>query len=252
MSGPATGIHKTEQGIMGKLSNSKPKNVNGMKDWPLGERPRERLLKEGPECLSDAHLLAVVLRTGSRENSAVDLCRLVLKKTGGIDQLGQLEIAELSAIHGIGPAKAAQLKALYELSRRIHAYSHRPKKPVLSSEDLFKRYAPYYKNKKKEIFKSVLLDGKHRILKDYVISQGSLNLSVVHPREAFNPAIRESAAAIIFLHNHPSGDPTPSQQDIETTHRLVKVGEITGIKVLDHIILGEGSYISMNDRGLLK
>jgi DNA repair protein RadC len=165
--------------------------------------------------------------------------------------MGMIEIAELSSVHGIGPAKAAQIKALFELSRRIHSSPPQRRRQILSSAELFRVYAPYFKYKRKEIFKSVLLDGKHRILRDVIVSEGSLTLSVVHPREAFNSAIRESAAAIIFLHNHPSGDPTPSPEDIETTRRLVEVGELVGIRVLDHIIIGDGRYVSFSDQGLL-
>jgi DNA repair protein RadC len=163
-----------------------------------------------------------------------------------------LEISELSLFPGIGPAKAAQIKAVFELSRRIHSFLPPKRGKVLSSQDLFRMYGSFFKNKKKEIFKVVLLNGKHQIIRDFIISQGSLNSSIVHPREAFYPAIRESAAAVVFMHNHPSGDPSPSPQDLETTHRLVKVGELIGIKVLDHIIVGEGKYVSLNDRGLLK
>ena len=227
-------------------------NPQKIKNWPIEERPQERLIRGGPEYLSDAHLLAVVLRIGNREKSVVDLCREVLKASGGLNQLGKYEISELTSFPGIGLAKAAQIKALMELSTRINTFIPKRKKKMLSSQEVFQIFWPYYKNKKREIFKSVLLDSKHRILKDHVISQGSLNQSIVHPREVFNPAIRESAAAIIFLHNHPSGDPSPSKEDIETTHRLVKVGELVGIKVLDHIIIGDGIYFSMKDSGNLR
>lgn len=224
-------------------------NTQKIKNWPINERPQERLITGGPESLSDAQLLAVILRIGNREKSVVDLCREVLKASGGLNQLSQYGISELTSFPGIGPVKASQIKAIMELSVRMNAFKPERKKKILSSQEIFQVYGPYYKNKKREIFKSVLLDSKHRILKDFIISQGSLNQSIVHPREVFKPAIRESAAAIIFIHNHPSGDPSPSREDIETTQRLVEVGELIGIKVLDHIIIGDGSYVSMKDNG---
>ena len=223
-----------------------------IKDWPEDERPRERLVKYGAESLSDAQLLAIILRTGNKNRSAVDLARTLIGKFEDFRSMDSLSISELCKEKGIGTAKAAQIKAAFEIGKRMLSGGSGLKKVFRSSDDVVNYYIPLMKNMKKEVFKTILLDSKNKILKENVtVSEGSLTASIVHPREVFKDAIRESAAAVILVHNHPSGDPSPSQEDIEITQRLVKSGEIVGIRVLDHIIIGDGRHFSFLDRKMI-
>ncbi len=224
----------------------------GIPDWPASERPRERLLINGPQALSDGQLLAILLRTGRRDASAVQVAMDVLHQVGGTSGLARCGIEELCAIAGVGPAKAAQLMAAVELGRRTMAEPLSTGMRVTSSGDLFKHFHPTLRDLKREIFKVVLLDAKNAMLKEVTVSEGSLTLSIVHPREVFSLAVREAAAGVIFLHNHPSGDPTPSPEDRQLTDRLVAAGHLLGIRVLDHVIIGDGRYVSFADEGWLK
>jgi DNA repair protein RadC len=224
-----------------------------VKEWPEDERPRERLLKFGAGALSDAQLLAIIIRNGRDGRSAVDLGMELLDRFGsleGIAQAGINEICGKDGVKGIGAAKAAELKAAIELGRRYQ-------KPTLagasfcSSQDVAAYYRPRMKDAKKELFRCVLLDTKNRLIREETVSIGSLTASLVHPRETFKAAIRESATAVIFVHNHPSGDTKPSQEDILLTRRLIQAGEVLGIRVLDHIIIGDGCHFSFRDNGLI-
>ncbi|MCP9447075.1 MAG: DNA repair protein RadC [Nitrospira sp.] len=225
--------------------------AKGIAYWPESERPRERLLSKGPEALSDAQLLAILLRTGRRDSSAVQVAMELLRHVGGLGGLVKSGVEELCSVEGVGPAKAAQLKAALELGRRSLATPLSTGMRVSSSADLFRHFYPVLRDRKQELFKVVLLDAKNAVIKETTISEGSLTLSIVHPREVFASAIRESAAGVIFLHNHPSGDPTPSQEDRRLTDRLVAAGRLLGISVLDHVILGDGRYVSFADEGWL-
>jgi DNA repair protein RadC len=226
-----------------------------IKEWPEDERPRERLMKLGADTLSEAQLLAIVLSTGhaSSGQSALDLARNLLQTFESLRALDAASIAELCQTKGIGPAKATSIKAAFELGKRLSAESATRKIKITGPADVVRHYQPRIQHLRREVFKAILLDTKHQILKDVTVSEGSLSASLVHPREAFLPAIKESAAAIIFLHNHPSGDPTPSVEDKELTRRLADVGQLVGISVLDHIIIGTGEpgYISLRDAGFL-
>ena len=224
----------------------------GITDWPMTERPRERLLAKGPAALSDGHLLAILLRTGRRDSSAVQVAMELLHRLGGVAGLAQCGVEELCAIAGIGPAKAAQLQAALELGKRAMAQPLSTGTRLSCSGDLFKHFHPALRHLKHELFKVILLDAKNTVLKETTVSEGSLTLSIVHPREVFTLAVRESAAGIIFLHNHPSGDPSPSLEDRQLTDRLVAVGKLLGIRVLDHVIVGDGRYVSFADEGWLK
>jgi len=226
--------------------------AKGITHWPETERPRERLMAKGPDALSDAQLLAILLRTGRRDSSAVQVAIELLGRVGSIGGLAMCGIEELCAIQGIGPAKAAQLKAAVELGRRSLAAPLSTGTRISSSADLFKHFHPILRDRKQELFKVVLLDAKNTVLKEATVSEGTLTLSLVHPREVFASAVRESAAAVIFLHNHPSGDPTPSLEDRHLTDRLVEAGRLLGIPVLDHVIIGDGRYVSFADQGWLK
>ncbi|MBI4639287.1 MAG: DNA repair protein RadC [Candidatus Tectomicrobia bacterium] len=232
---------------------AKKEYLQTIKDWPEDERPRERLMKYGADLLSDAQLLAIALSTGNSAGgqSALDLARVILDRFGDLSALDSATISELCSIPGIGKAKACQVKAAIEIGKRSLSQRGKMKTKLSTSQDVANYYLPLMSGLKKEVFRSVLLDAKNRLLKDVTISAGSLSNSIVHPREAFVAAIRESAAAVIFLHNHPSGDPTPSEEDIGITRRLIQTGEIIGIRVLDHIIVGDKRYISFLDEGLM-
>lgn len=226
----------------------------GINHWPEAERPRERLVREGAERLSEAQLLAILLRTGSEGKSALELAMEIIRHYGDLKAIAGATVHELCSVKGIGLAKAAQIKAAIEIGKRAIAHPMNNKRRVLSSRDVYdvyRHYTQYFHGIKKEIFRLLMLDGKNRIFADHVVSEGCLTSSIVHPREVYIQAIKNSAASVIFLHNHPSGDPAPSPEDIEITKRLVAAGDLLGIKVLDHIIMGEGEYLSFADKGLL-
>jgi DNA repair protein RadC len=222
-----------------------------VKHWPEGERPRERLMAHGPAALSDAQLLAIIIRNGRAGRTAVDVGRELLERFESLAGIEQAGIREICDVGGIGPAKAAEIKAAIELGRRYQ-------KPSLtgasfcSSQDVAVYYQPRMKDLKKEMFRCILLNTKNKIIREEVVSIGSLSASIVHPRDTFKAAIRESAAAVIFIHNHPSGDIKPSQEDILLTRRLVQAGEVLGIQVLDHIIIGDGDHFSFRDNGMMQ
>ena len=225
---------------------------NSIKKWPEGERPRERLLKYGAHNLSDAHLLAIILRTGGGGKSAIDLAIEILNSFGTLKRIDNASPGEFVSYKGIGKAKVAQVKAAFELGRRL-LDEPLEKGPVFSScQDVFLYYNQRFKNFKKEVFRCALLDAKNRIFRDYRISEGTLTNSLIHPREAFREAIKESAASVIFIHTHPSGDASSSQEDILITERLVDTGKIIGIRVLDHLIIGDKKYTSMMEEGYIK
>ncbi|NKB80852.1 MAG: DNA repair protein RadC [Nitrospirales bacterium] len=223
----------------------------GIAGWPECERPRERILKEGPHVLSDAQLLGILLRVGRPDSSAVQVAMDLLNQWGGLQGLANRSQEELCAISGIGTAKAAQIQAAIELGKRVLATPLTTGVRIGESRDLFQHYYPLLRDLRHEVFKAILLDAKHGIIRDLTISEGSLTHSIVHPREVFNPAVRESAAAVIFLHNHPSGDPQPSVEDRTLTARLVEAGNVLGIRVLDHLVIGDGRYVSFADQGWL-
>lgn len=221
-----------------------------LKHWPEDERPRERLVKQGADSLTDAQLLGIIIRTGSGGRTAVDVGRDLLDRFGGLSGVAQAGIAELCDVAGIGKAKAAEIKAAFEIGRRYQ----RPTMAGASfcaSQDVADYYRPRLRDRKKEEFRCVLLDTKNRFLREETVSTGSLTASLVHPRETFKAAVRESAAAVIFVHNHPSGDSRPSQEDILLTRRLVSAGDLLGIRVLDHVIVGDGGHYSFRDSGLI-
>lgn len=223
-----------------------------IKQWPKGERPRERLIKFGAHNLSDAQLLAIIIRTGGSGKSALDLAIEMLNSFGNLTKLKNASLSEFACFNGMGKAKVSQIKAALELGRRLFE-EHQQKGPVfLTGHDVYTYYRLHFKSLKKEVFRCAMLDAKNRIFKDCRISEGTLTNSLIHPREAFKEAIKESAASVIFVHNHPSGDTSPSREDIVMTERLTKAGEIIGIKVLDHVIIGDDRYTSMLDKGYIK
>lgn len=220
-----------------------------IKNWPEDERPRERLLKYGPSSMSDAQLIAIILRTGGGGKSAIDLGMELLEIFGSLKNIQQASLSETRALKGMGAAKAAQLKAALELGRRLFE-APGIKGPVFSTgQDVYSYFYPRFQNMKKEVFYCAMLDVKNRLIKESRVSEGTLTFSVIHQREAFKDAIRESAASVIFVHNHPSGDPSPSREDISITEKLSTAGETLGIRVLDHIIIGDGTYTSIMEKG---
>ena len=227
--------------------------MHRIKDWPEEERPREKLLRSGAEGLSTAELLALVLRTGDAASgdSAIDQARLLLSRFATLRGMARATTAELCRTRGVGPAKAAELQAVFELARRFGSEVLRPGARYSCSTEVFRHYHERLRDHKKEVFLALLLDSKNRVLREVRISEGSLSASIVHPREVFAPVVRESAAAVLFVHNHPSGDPTPSREDLEITGRLREAGELMGVRVLDHIIIGSEAFVSFADRGLL-
>jgi DNA repair protein RadC len=224
-----------------------------IKEWPKEDRPREKLLANGAQTLTDTELLAIILHVGnaSTNESAIDHARHLLSQFGGLKGIEETSVSELGKIAGIGPAKIAQIKASLEIAKRLGNHKWQEGQPLRSSEDVFRHFRERLQQEKRELFYVVLLDNKNRKIREVKISEGSLTASLVHPREVYNPVIRESAAAVLFVHNHPSGDPAPSQEDIEITRRLKEVGDVMGIRVLDHVVIGHERYYSFSDRGLL-
>jgi len=223
-----------------------------IKKWPEGERPRERLLKYGAHNLSDAQLLAIILRTGWGGKSAIDLAVEMLHAFGDLKRIESASPGEFVSFKGMGSAKIAQIKASFELSRRLLEKPNEKGPQCFSGNDVYLYYCQRFRNVNKEVFYCALLNAKNRIFRDNRISEGTLTNALIHPREAFREAIKESAASVIFIHNHPSGDPSPSREDILITERLVEAGDIVGIKVLDHVIIGDGQFASMMEKGYIK
>ena len=207
-------------------------------------RPRERLQSSGPSSLTTPELLAVILKSGTQKHNALELSQKLLKKYS-LQQLPNISTQQLIKEHGIGPAKACQIVSLFEIYKRLPTPTI--KKSIRKAVDIAKIYLPKYSNEKKEHFFAIYLDTKHNIIKDEIISIGTLNSSLVHPREVFHGAIKHCAHSIIIVHNHPSGNPQPSEEDIQVTNILKETGTIMGIPLIDHIILGNNSYWSWKE-----
>jgi DNA repair protein RadC len=222
-----------------------------IRDFPEEERPRERMIRFGAGSLSNTELVALLLRTGSAGESVMALAQRVLGKTGGLKGLARVSLQELTKIHGVGPAKAIQLMAGIELGARISRLHPEERFAIRSPEDAAMYVMDELRFEQQEHFVCLFLDTRLRVIDKKCVFKGSLNTSVVHPREIFHEAIRHSAAAVICVHNHPSGDPTPSKEDLEVTGRLVEAGAILGIDLLDHLIIGDCTYYSMKEKGLI-
>ncbi len=223
-----------------------------IKDLPFEERPREKLIQCGAGALSNSELLAILIGTGTKEMSAIMLANRVLAlEKEGISYLAGCLPEELSEIPGMGMAKSCQIIAAIELGKRIATKPRMNKVNIKSPDEVASLFIEEMRYLKKEYFKVLLLNTKNEIIMIENISVGSLNSSVVHPREVFCTAIKKSACSLIAVHNHPSGNPAPSQADIDITKRLMEAGELLGIKVLDHLIIGDGVYISLKEKLLI-
>lgn len=220
-----------------------------IKDVPEEDRPRERLLRYGSTHLSNQELLAILLGTGTRNESVMDLSNRVLMHFEGIHLLQNAAAQELTAIKGIGPAKAVYILAAIELGKRISSYRPNDRFVIRSPEDGAEFVMEEMRILQQEHFVALYLNTKNEVIHQQTLFIGSLNSSIVHPREVFREAVRRSAASIICAHNHPSGDPAPSQEDIHVTRRLVECGKMIGIEILDHIIIGDRKFISLKEKG---
>lgn len=219
---------------------------------PEEERPRERMIEHGAKSLSNVELIALLLRTGSAKESVIELAQRVLMELGGMRGLLSLSYHELVRIYGVGPAKAVQVMAGIELGRRIGQLDRKSTKPIQNPQDAVNLMNDELAHLPQEHFVCMFLNTKNRVINKKCIFIGSLNSSVVHPREVFREAVRCSAAGFICIHNHPSGDPTPSPEDLDITFRLVESGRIMGIVCIDHIIIGHNCYYSMKEQGLIE
>jgi DNA repair protein RadC len=222
-----------------------------VKELPLDDRPREKLLLRGAQSLSDAELVAILLRTGKKGKSVIEIARELISSEGNLAKLATKSVDSLQKISGIGKDKAATLEAAFELSRRILS---QPKwfsnKKIISPQDVAEIFIPILRDDNKEKFIVVCLNSANKIIKHEIISVGSLNSSVVHPREIFKVAIDNSSASIILIHNHPSGNPEPSNEDIRITKKIVETGKIMDIPVFDHLIIAGETYTSFVEKRL--
>lgn len=225
---------------MPPLSSSRRAAVDG---------PRERIGSLGAAALSDAELLALLLRTGAARTGVERLAASLLARHGGLAGLARATPGELRRTAGVGPAKSASLLAALELGRRLATRRLEAGDPIRGPGDVHRHFHARLRDAPCEHFLVVLLDGRHRVMREVVASQGTLTASLVHPREVFRPALREAAAAVVLVHNHPSGDPTPSREDREVTARLARAGELLGIPVLDHVVVAERGYASLREEG---
>jgi DNA repair protein RadC len=215
------------------------------------DRPRERLDTLGPAALSDAELIALLLRTGDRGADALSVANDLLELQGGLQGLSSAASSELRRSAGIGPAKSASVRVALEIGRRLAGRRLSAGSVIRSPSDVYRHFHPSLRDARQERFVVVLLDARQRVLRSEVVSQGTLTASLVHPREVFRPALRDAAAALVLVHNHPSGDPTPSAEDREVTSRLARAGEILGIRVVDHVVVAERGFCSLREEGAL-
>ena len=223
-----------------------------IKALPQEERPVEKTVSKGASALSNSELLAILLGSGMRDKSAIGLAEdIIAKDEAGISYLAESSVQELMSISGIGQSKAARIMAAVELGKRISTAPRTKRMGVESSEDIARMFIEDMRYEKREVFKALLLNPRGEIISVETVSVGELTSTLVHPREVFSQAVKKRAAGIVFVHNHPSGNPEPSEEDIRTTERLEACGKLLGIVVIDHIIIGDGQYCSMQSMGLM-
>lgn len=220
-------------------------------DWPMAERPREKLLEKGAKFLSDAELLAIFLRTGTKGKTAVDMARELIQQFGGLRPLLKARQEQFCAMHGLGPAKYAQLQAVLEMSRRHLLEQLIAGDCISQPSDTQQFLIAHLRDYPHEVFACLFLDSKNQVINFSELSHGTINGAAVYPREVVKKALHHNAAAVIFAHNHPSGITEPSEADISLTQRLVKALALIDIRVLDHFIVGNGKTTSLAERGLL-
>lgn len=226
-------------------------NALKIMDLPENERPQERLIRYGAEVLSNSELLAIILRTGTKKQNVINLSSFLLKERGGLNGLINSTYEELKEIDGIGIVKAAEIMALAEISKRFRSFKSGEDYRISSPKDAADYVMDEMKYLQKEHLRVIMLNTKNMVICSKDVSMGSLNSSIVHPREIYTEAIKRCSASIIICHNHPSGDPTPSLEDINITKRLAECGKIIGIELIDHIVIGDGTYISLKEKGVL-
>ena len=220
-----------------------------IKDIPLNERPRERLVKYGVKNISNEELISIILKTGTKEKSVKELSNMILSKYSDISNLKELEIQDIMKIKGIGKVKAIELIASIELGRRVYVDKNIDELKIKGSIDVYNYFNDLLKDKKQEYFYAVYLDNKKKVITKRLLYIGTINGSVAHPREIFKTAYLVSASFIICVHNHPSGDPSPSNEDIVFTNKLIEIGKLNNIPVLDHIVIGRNCYYSFFEEG---
>jgi|SRR5579871_2934360 len=220
-----------------------------IRELPTNERPRERFQHYGPSAVSTAELLAIQLRTGTPERSAIGIGEQLLTELKGLRGVANATIEQMARIKGVGPVKAVQIASAFELGRRLAAVSDEERPVIRSPQDVANLLMPELRDVKKEHFKALMLDSKNRVLKIVTVSIGILDSSLVHPREVYKEAILVSSASLIVAHNHPSGDPTPSAEDKRVTERLAECGQLLGIELLDHVVIGDNKWISLKQIG---
>lgn len=221
-------------------------------ELPPADRPRERLRSLGAHALTTTELLTLLIGTGSGSSSAADSASKILARAGGsLRRLGQLPVATLTSLHGLGEAKALAIHAALEIGRRLAAEATDEGEPLRGPRDVWRFYAPRLEGLTVEEFHVAVLDSQHRLERDVLVSRGILNSSLVHPREVFREAIAERAASIVLVHNHPSGDPTPSSDDRAITSQLVAAGRLLDIPIHDHVVIGRGRFVSFAEAGLM-
>ncbi|MBE9565588.1 MAG: DNA repair protein RadC [Proteobacteria bacterium] len=220
-----------------------------IRDLPASERPRERMEKYGAEALSTTELLAIVLRVGSRGESALHLAARLLSEFGGLPGIARARIPQLSRLTGMGLAKATQVKAAFELGKRLATSTEGPRTVVRGASEAAALVMEDLRYREQECLAAIFLDVRNQVIQVRVLTMGTLTGSPAHPREVFKEALAQGCASLIVCHNHPSGDPTPSKEDIAFTARLVKAAEVMGVPVLDHIVIGAGRFVSLKESG---
>ncbi|MFO7775055.1 MAG: DNA repair protein RadC [Candidatus Hydrogenedentota bacterium] len=233
------------------METSSHSNHTAVRELPFEERPRERLKRLGPEALQDAELIAILFRTGTSKMGAVALAQQVVRHFQSLRAIARASLTELQEVNGLGTVKAIEIKAALELGKRLAQYTDMNRFKVKTAEDVSTLLMAPFKDCEVETFKSVLLNTKNEVIRAVDVSSGGLDATMALPRDVFRQAIREGAHSVIVAHNHPSGDPEPSKSDIELTKRLADAAKVLGIRFLDHVVFGDGRYVSLKERNLL-
>lgn len=228
-----------------------PIRSSAVREMPQEERPRERLARLGPEALRDAELLAVLFRTGTREDGAVALADKVIRHFGNLRSLAQASLTQLQEVKGLGAVKSVEIQAALELGKRLSYHQHRDRPKIHAASDVSELLMVKYKDCETEQFKCLLLNTKNEVLRVTTVSDGGLDATIALPRDVFRQAVRDGATGVIVCHNHPSGDPEPSRDDIALTKRLNEAAAVLGIRFVDHIVFGDGRIVSLKERNLM-